>query len=157
MHIRSLVIASIAIAAMTSSAFATNLARCEDLDPLVTENPPIVSYKTTSSNPNFHTSGSPKCGAFVPASAGACPDVGPGGSLSTPVSPAVILKVVTPVPDTVTPQFREGELDVKESAKASLQATKDAPQNQGKPFWQWTPVVVEVVDWDAAQEGSCGA
>lgn len=152
MRIRSFLIASVAVAALTSSAFATNLGRCENLDPLVTQNPDIVSYKTTSSNPNVHASGSPKCGPFVPASAGACPDVGPGGSLSLPVSPALIVKVSTPVPDTITPQYREGELDKRDYAKAVLAELIDAIKDHRQP----NPVPEgPYIDWDAAQVGSC--
>ena len=118
----------------------------------MTQNPDIVSYKTTSSNPNVHASGSPKCGPFVPASAGACPDVGPGGSLSLPVSPALIVKVSTPVPDTITPQYREGELDKRDYAKAVLAELIDAIKEHRQP----QPVPEgPYIDWEAAQVGSC--
>ena len=80
---------------------------------------------------------------------------------STPVVPTQVIQTVTNVPPTETPQFRDGELDIKKtavaSAKASKEATQNAPENQGKPFWEWTPhvVIVEVVDWNAPQTGSC--
>lgn len=152
MHLRSLVLASVAVAALTSSAFATNLGRCENLDPLVTQNPDIVSSKVTSSNPNHYASGGAKCGPFVPAGIRACPDVGPGGSLSTPVSPAVIVKVSTPVPDTITPQYREGELDKRDYAKAVLAELIDAIKDHRQP----NPVPEgPYIDWEAAQAGSC--
>jgi hypothetical protein len=152
MRIRSFLIASVAVAALTSSAFATNLGRCENLDPLVTQNPDIVSYKTTSSNPNVHASGSPKCGPFVPAGVRACPDVGPGGSLSLPVSPAMIVKVSTPQAPTITPQYREGELDKRDYAKAVLAELIDAIKEHRQP----QPVPEgPYIDWEAAQVGSC--
>ncbi len=70
MKIKSFIIAA-SILAISSPAFATNLGRCENLDPLVTSNPDLISYKTNSSNPNLHSSGSAKCGPFVPKNAGA--------------------------------------------------------------------------------------
>ncbi len=150
MRIRSFLIASVAVAALTSSAFATNLGRCENLDPLVTANPNIIVTKYSTNN--AHITGSPKCGPFVPAGVRACPDVGPGGSLSLPVTPTEMRKVSTPVPDTITPQYREGELDKRDYAKAVLAELIDAIKDHRQP----NPVPEgPYIDWDAAQVGSC--
>lgn len=152
MHIRSLILASVAVAALTSSAFATSTYRCENVAPLVTPNPDIITTKITSSNPNVHAASAPKCGPFVPAGVRACPDVGPGGSLSLPVSPAMIVKVSTPQAPTITPQYREGELDKRDYAKAVLAELIDAIKEHRQP----QPVPEgPYIDWDAAQAGSC--
>lgn len=142
MKIKTLIIAA-SILAISSPAFATNLGRCENLDPLVSANPNIIVTKYSTAN--AHISGSPKCGPFVPAGVRACPDVGPGGSLSTPVTPTEVRKVSTPVPDTVTPQYREGEVNVRATATATIAATI------ANGYYTY----VEVVNWDAAQVGSC--
>jgi len=150
MKIKTLAIAAAALL-ISSPAFATNLARCENLAPLVTPNAPIVSSTVKSSNANFHTSGGANC-KFAPAGIKACPDVGPGGSLSTPVAPAEIIRVVTQVPDTITPQYREGELDKRDYAKAVAKELIDAIKE-----WRQPRPVAEgpFIDWDAPQAGSC--
>lgn len=143
MKIKSFIIAA-SILAISSPAFATNLGRCENLDPLVTQNPDIVTI-ASGGNSNVHVSGAPKCGPFVPANVRACPDVGTGGSLSTPVAPTYFIRTSIPQDDTVTPQYREGEVNVRATATATIAAT----------IANGHYTYVEVVNWDAAQVGSC--
>jgi hypothetical protein len=156
MRFRTILMAT-AMIAVTAPAMATgNSYRCENLDPLVTSNPDIIStaFKTS----NGHTSTAPKC-TFAPAGIRACPDVTTGGSLSVPVTPSEMYQLRTSVPDTITPQYREGELDKKDYAKAviianAIEVLKAIKEHRSPNL----PVSVSqgpYIDWEAPQTGSC--
>jgi hypothetical protein len=93
------------LATLTTPAFAGYYTEsCVNIDPLIKQNPPIVTL-TFKGDPNAHGASSTTC-AFAPKNAGACVGAGPGGSLSVPVSGGITIRTETPVPDTVTPQHQ---------------------------------------------------
>ena len=136
---------------VASPALATgNVYRRENLDPLVTHNPDVTvtSYR---GNSGHHGSTAPNC-AFAPKNIRACPDVTTGGSLSVPVSPTYIVKTAVEQPDTITPQYHEGELDKRDYLKAVAKELFNAIKEHRQP----NPVPEgPFIEWDAAQTGSC--
>ena len=172
MRIRSLILASVSLLAFMPSAFALNLGRCQDVDPRdggVTILDKSYSVPTGSS-PSMPLAGFgpggrgfEKCelapvgsGKWIlgkPGFAGTSLCLAGADTLALPVTGAAYVKKLVEVDNPDIPQFQDGTVDLKDSAKAYAAAVIEAIKNHEpipKPGPQY-----EVVDWNPPQDGSC--
>ncbi len=194
------IIAAIALAALTSNAFATNLGRCQSAGTRtevtpgadITEQRDIIELQKQYANYTGTDAGGSNYSSLLavcdPDSThpwhatmvknGACLKNGAelrsmtshtGGSVVVAIKPVKVGEetvVVGQEPDVVTEidQYQTGTLDVKDTAKESAKAYAEAVKAEiaaAKAEHRWPSLpdprdhIVEVVDWNPAQDGSC--
>lgn len=183
MHIRSGLIAIAALAALTTNSLATGLGRCENLDPIITPDIVVPGADIIEIQKQYQTFTGSDAGGYNYASLlrvctdpdsthrfaqtmrenGACIRTGAelrsmtshtGGAVVVGKKAVVVGKeddTIIDVPDI--DQYREGQVDVKDSAKAYAAAVLEAIKT-GQPIPKPGPQY-EVIDWNPPQEGSC--
>ncbi len=178
----SLALAAVSVLALTSTSLATGLNRCPNLDPIITPDIVVPGADIIEIQKQYQTFTGSDAGGYNYASLlrvcdpdsdhpfaatmrknGACIKTGAelrsmtshtGGAVVVGKKAVVVGKeddTIIPVDDI--PQYQDGKVDVKDSAKAYAAAVLEAIKN-GDPIPKPGPQY-EVIDWNPPQEGSC--